>query len=183
MPVYDQTTAKLVREDSGEEVTPGTWWETHHHGKPIKGKNGAAYEDRWEFRFVSRLPEFGKSGKIVSTRPCKHKDGDHPHYCNGTDTHEGYPPHGMKIVIADRFNGHTMAAIHGVLFLESRKDDHLLELAQDKDYTSKQFKITNDYLAARFTGETNPSWITSAAATVAYRRGLIDAEEFAQLTA
>lgn len=179
MPKYEQDTARLVR-DNGEEVTPGTVWETHHHGKPVKGKNGTPVDDRWEFKFISRLPEYGKSGKIYSERPCRHKDGEHPHYCRGIDVHEGYPPEGMKIVLDERFNSFTPDAIEGTLYLERLKDAWLLEIARDADGTGTQHRFAREFMN-RISAYTNPSWITAQAAVVAYRRGLIDGEEFAAI--
>lgn len=53
MPKYENTEAKLISTETGKEIPPGTVVKDFR-GDPVK------------FEYVSRLPEPGKSGKIMT---------------------------------------------------------------------------------------------------------------------
>lgn len=53
MPKYTREQAQLIHEKTGEEITPGSTV-PDFRGDPVK------------FLYVSRLPELGKSGKVMT---------------------------------------------------------------------------------------------------------------------
>jgi hypothetical protein len=65
---------------------------------------------------------------------------------------------------------------HRKFLQEQVGDEDILVVARDN--TSRQFTFIHSY----FGRDTNPFWITSEAAQVAYERGLIDETEFDYLT-
>lgn len=80
MPKFDRDTARLIYNETGEEIKPGSM--------VFRGPNP---DDEMLFRFISKLPGGGSTGKVIVSYPCGHHEDDEPFYCNGTTEREFYP--------------------------------------------------------------------------------------------
>jgi len=156
MPKYERDAARLIHTETGKEIMPGDTVVSFRGEETV-------------FRYVSRLPEFGKEGKIF------------------TDIRPGgefYPSvMGARIELASRFCGYKTSAIDGTLHIESLPDAEVLTLARDALHTSPVFGAVDKWMRSRSGEDVNPSWITMVAATTAYDRELITGEDLDRLTA
>lgn len=78
MPKFDRDKARLISNGTGEEIKPGSMVSTGHREEAL-------------FRFVSKLPGGGSTGKVYVSYPCEHDADNEPFHCNGTTEREFYP--------------------------------------------------------------------------------------------
>lgn len=82
----------------------------------------------------------------------------------------------------DEFAYYSPDAKAGVLHIRELTDDVIMILAQDHEWVSPEFREVYAFMEALRDGKgdhpTNQAWVTGEALTEAYKRGLIDGEQF-----